>query len=724
MKSKKNFFVSKTCSLMGLLLMAGVFLLSSCSKKEVLHVYGSGNNELVTLLQKQSALKLVVHQDLNQLVEKSKKGEGVLVLAENYPKQQVELPGNFYTALKEKEVHFFVEFPSFLPNNKVEEIGKAGHERAVVSSNFFGSLPDSLTILGLNGLHFLKIEGFPANEHLVAVRVAGFDEAIYGLPQQQYPLLYEEEGGLLCTTNLSKFIAGRYAPKKEWAGIWKRIITYLLPDVQLSELEWTPVVQATYTKEEKLPEDAYRTAVERGVEWYIDGKLLVPASYEDSISKLAEEDKLIMGWSEDIPKGDGTHGVFECIFSDISADGTQPINIIRRGDCISETSMAFATVGTLLNKEEYKTIAQNLLDYYLFESPALKGEYGDPNHPAFGLIPWGITNYTWYKASYGDDNARFFLAAWTTAALLQTDRWDELLMRSLMGLLRTTGENGFRGSRIDLPHFEEKKGWKYYEQQEIVHLSPHFESYLWGCFLWAYDKCGDERFLTKAKNGLKLMMENYTDGWNWTNGLAQERARIVLPLSWLVRVEDTEENRALLHKAVKGLLSIQDECGAIQEELGNLAKGYYPPPQSNEAYGTTEASLIAKNGDKVSDLLYTTNFAFLGLNEAYHATKDEYIKEGLEKLGDFLCRIQVDAPTHPELDGGWMRAFDFDRFEHWASNSDAGWGAWAIETGWTQGWIVGVLSLMQMDQSIWDLTKESKINVHYDKIEKMMYPKK
>src|SRR5699024_8878624 len=112
---------------------------------------------------------------------------------------------------------------------------------------------------------------------------------------------------------------------------------------------------------------------------------LVPASYEDTIKRLAEEDVMTFKWSEDIPIGDGSNGLFECIFSEIDENGSQPICAIRRGDCISETSMAFATAGTLFNNEEYKQIAINLLDYYLYSSPAMKGEYGDPKHPAYGL---------------------------------------------------------------------------------------------------------------------------------------------------------------------------------------------------------------------------------------------------------------------------------------------------------------------------------------------------
>ena len=69
-----------------------------------------------------------------------------------------------------------------------------------------------------------------------------------------------------------------------------------------------------------------------------------------------------------------------------------------------------------------------------------------------------------------------------------------------------------------------------------------------------------------------------------------------------------------------------------------------------------------------------------------------------------------------------MRAFDYGRFEHWGSNADHGWGAWAIESGWTQGWIVSVLALREMNTSVWDLTKDSEVNKNYPALKQEMLP--
>ena len=197
---------------------------------------------------------------------------------------------------------------------------------------------------------------------------------------------------------------------------------------------------------------------------------------------------------------------------------------------------------------------------------------------------------------------------------------------------------------------------------------------------------------------------------------------MLLPLAWLLRVKDTPEHRAWLMKVARDLIALQTPCGAIREELGQLKMGAYPPPQSNEAYGRNEASLIQANGDPVCDLLYTTNFAFLALHEAAAVTGDAGIARAEQKLAEFLIRCQIRSEAQPALDGGWFRAFDFGRWEAWGSNADAGWGAWAIESGWTQGWITAVFAMRQQRTSLWDLTAESRIARHFDKVRAIMIP--
>ncbi|MDZ7619492.1 MAG: hypothetical protein U1E05_21035, partial [Patescibacteria group bacterium] len=463
-------------------------------------------------------------------------------------------------------------------------------------------------------------------------------------------------------------------------------------------------VRPTYGRDEPLPRGHQLEAIRRGWKWFDGSKMLVRSAD-----------------AEGGTPPDGSLGSMEAVLSSIRHDGSQTISSALRGDCITETAMAYAFAARVLHQDADAEIARNLVDFYLFESPAQKKERGDPNHSAYGLIAWGISSDAWYIANYGDDNARLMLAVLATAALTGDDRWDEAMMKCLLANLRTTGRYGFRGSRINLAELD-KRPWQSYFTGDVVSRRPHFECYLWACYLWAYEQTGWPLFLERAETGLKMTMDEYPDGWRWTNGLAQEKARMLLPLAWLVRVKDTPANRAMLRRAFDGVLALQQPCGAIREELGKREMGSYPPPKDNASYGTNEASLIAENGDPVTDLLYTTNFAFLGLREAAAATGDRDIIEAENRLAEFLCRIQASSETLSQVDGGWFRAFDFNRWEHWGSNADAGWGAWSIESGWTQGWIVAVLAMREMDTSLWDLTKESRIERHFARLRAEMIP--
>ncbi|WP_299551573.1 hypothetical protein [Seonamhaeicola sp.] len=697
----------------------------SCSNfgSKVIHIYCNETNDVYEVLQTSENVRVLRYNNIERLMNRVRKGESVMILADNYPEETLKLPDGFFDKMKSKKAHFYVEYAQQLPGIVTEtETIKPKYQRAIVNSSFFGKQVDSLAILSVSGLRYIPAK--VPSAHIVAGRVAGLDHAEYGLPKETSPLLFEmpEYSGIVATTSLSKFIKGRYAPKREWQFVWKAIFRFLIGE-DMGSLKWSSVVQPYFGRNETLPEDVQKQTLKRGIDWFQNARMLIPENYDQVIADAIDPtiNTGFLTYSEDIPIGDGSNGVFECIFSKIDESGNQPIGVVRRADCTGETAMAFATAGKALNNKEHFKIAENLLNYYLTKSPATKNEYGDPNHGAYGLVAWGFENFAWYRANYGDDNARLMLGTMITSAITGNEDWDPILMKLLLAQLRTTGKNGFRGDRIDLPDLE-KNGWRHFYDRDFVSFSPHMEAYLWACMLWAYDKTGDPIFLERTKNAIKATMNEYTDGWRWMNGLAQEKARILLPLAWLVRINDTKENRDMLYKAIDGLLELQGVSGAIREELGKPGRGVFPPTRRNEDYGSHEASLIAKNGDKVSDLLYTTNFAFLGLHEAYYATKDERIKKAADKLAEFLCRIQVKSENHPELDGGWMRAFDYGRFEHWGSNSDAGWGAWAIEGGWTQGWITTVLALREMDTSVWDLTKDSKVGDHHESLKKEMLP--
>ena len=645
---------------------------------------------------------------------------GMLILADGYPEKITEISPTALERIEAKKIRLYVEYPSTLPGLKFGRPVSSRFERLVVSSDFASPLLP-LHILTANDLHWLPVTA-PA-PHIVAARVAGVDSAVFGLPKETAPILFESPPGkiLVSTTKLSHFVTGRYAPQDAWKLLWQAIMRWLASGRHLPELNWTPTVRPSYARNETLPPDVEEQALRRGVGWFIRSKLLItPAHARGKDGTVVRADSLITT-AADSTVADGTLGIMEAPLSIIHVDGRQTVSTAQRGDCTCESAMSLAFGGRIFGDGVKTSIARNLLDFWYFTSDACKKERGDPNHGAYGLIAWGVGVPAWYIANYGDDNARVLLGTMAASALMGEDRWDEKMMMCLLGNLRTTGRLGFRGDRIDIPELTEK-GWKPFFERSIVNYAPHFEAYLWACYLWAYRQTGFDLFRKRAEQGLRMTMQVYTDGWRWANGLAQEKARILLPLAWLVRVEDSEEHRRWLRQALDGLLALQQPCGAIQEELGVQGKGMFPPPETNEAYGINEAPLIQKNGDPIADLLYTTNFAFLGLHEAAAATGDPQVRTAEDDLARFLCRIQVRSEAQPTLDGGWFRAFDTKRWEAWGSNADAGWGAWAIESGWTQGWITAVLAMRRANTSLWDLSAQSAIGRHFERYRKVMLP--
>jgi len=648
----------------------------------------------------------------------------VMILADDYPKNLVCVDRTVFRIARERNWRLYIEFPGSLPD---AELGQPYHtkwERGVVSSDTFAPDLERLRILMIHGCVLVPVhnERIKENTHIVMGRVAGFDTALYDLPLETFPVLFEHPQGdlLVSTTKLSQFVTARYGPTYAWGIIWRWILEWINPEGSIRSLEWTPTVQPAYAAGELLPGNAELGAFQQGIAWFKKAKLFIHPVWKEEARQRMVTHGMAPGPEKDWPLGDGSCGMVEGISSNIHPDGTQDYSYTVRNDCMGEVSMAMAFSSVLLGDETDAAIAANINDFIYFNSEFAGGPRANADSPSYGLLTWTSHDVSG-GVYYGDDNARSMLGTMAVSALLKSQRWEESLIRCLLANLRTTGPLGFRSGRLEEPDLQEK-GWRYFWNTERVHYAPHYESWLWACFLWAYHHTGFRPFLDRARSAIRMTVNAYPDEWRWTNGMQQERARMLLPLAWLVRIDDTQEHRAWLHFMAGELLAHQHSCGAIQEQLGLEGRGAYAAPKSNEDYGVSEAPLIQSNSDQVCDLLYTSNFALAGLHEAAAATGDRMYVEAEEKLAAFLCRIQVHSKRHLELDGGWFRGFDFKRWEYWGSNADIGWGVWSIESGWTQAWITSVLAMRQLNTSFWDLTETVDVTRFLDELVHLMLP--
>ncbi|MCK5804120.1 MAG: hypothetical protein KAI66_14890 [Lentisphaeria bacterium] len=679
-------------------------------------------NDLFRTL-KERGLELVRCDSYAEARGKTSDGDAVLLLADGYPEKSTAFPADAVADALCGERRLFVEYPQSVPAFGLMCPQQASWERCVVASDVFGEAASQGRILKFHACSHVSAKA--AKTHLALARVAGFDTAVYGLPKDAHALLFEHElcpDLLVATTKLSQFVAGRHGPQKAWSAIWIWILKWLSPDLDVPELVWDASVRPTLQRDAEVGDAAERSALIRGAEWFGKARLFVHAGWGDGTPRAANgmPDGVGSGPGGDRKKvGDGSLGMIEGASSEIKHDGLQAWRYGLRFDCMGEASMALALAAKLVDKPEWGKIAANLNSFLYETSHFADGARADRASQSYGLVCW-TGNDAAHGVYYGDDNARALLGSLAAAATLGEDRWNTRLTACLLGNLRTTGPQGFRGNRLEDDTLQEK-GWRHYWETDRTNFAPHYESWLWACFLVAYEITGFEPFLERAEKGIRMTMEAYPDKWRWTNGMQQERARMLLPLAWLVRVRDTDEHRGWLRKMGTELLGFQDACGAIREEVGKTGTGSYGPPKDNASYGVSEAPLLQQNGDPVCDLLYTTNFALVGLHEAAAATGDELFKEGESRLAQFLCRIQVLSQDHPELDGAWFRAFDYKKWDYWGSNADLGWGVWSIESGWTQAWITSVLAMRQKNTNLWDTVRSVDLKPGFSELADFMF---
>ncbi|GAB3904835.1 hypothetical protein GCM10028826_06320 [Mucilaginibacter boryungensis] len=169
-----------------------------------------------------------------------------------------------------------------------------------------------------------------------------------------------------------------------------------------------------------------------------------------------------------------------------------------------------------------------------------------------------------------------------------------------------------------------------------------------------------------------------------------------------------------------------DETKRITQEILNIAAKkklqlYIEYPASYPGLNLTQKPVETRleRGVITSDVFGP----LFSLNEAAHATGKIKYKQAVDKLSNFLIRVQIKSKKHTDLDGGWFRGFDYNRWDYWASNSDAGWGAWCTLTGWSQSWIVATQIQVQENQSYWDITRKSGVNKHMQQTVKIMFGK-
>src|SRR5690606_9514333 len=116
---------------------------------------------------------------------------------------------------------------------------------------------------------------------------------------------------------------------------------------------------------------------------------------------------------------------------------------------------------------------------------------------------------------------RALLGAIAASSYLETDKWDKEIAEGILANFRLTGKKGFQGERLEEVAILQE-GWKAYADRDFVHISPHFESWMWACYLWLYDKTGYRPLLEKTKEAIRITMEAYPQDWLWGSSMQMQ----------------------------------------------------------------------------------------------------------------------------------------------------------------------------------------------------------
>lgn len=467
-------------------------------------------------------------------------------------------------------------------------------------------------------------------------------------------LWFEDEGGLLvCSFRLCNFLQARYAPKEKIAGVVEYILSWLFGEkVDVRKL---PMAEAYSFRGTSADTDGLQkmaeAAAERAIEWFEKSGVL---------------------------RDEGRSGVWEGLGTEITPDGAQRISTIRRVDCIGEAAFPFFLNYLRTSQERDLLVSERLHDYvfdYFFT--------GEPEH-LYGMMRW--TEEAW-GVCYQDDAARALIPHMLKCLYTGSKYRLEETAAALRFLVRTTGTDGTRVFRTDNIALTQER---IHELQTTPGDLPsaHYNGYYYAALFLGYKLTGETPFLEIGLRGMETLMGVYPETRR-EQSQTQELCRLILPLAWMYWVTGKAEHKEWLYRVVSDLQQFKHPSGAYLE----WDEGYRAAMR--HAMGEGESSLLARNGDPVADLLYSNNWLPVGFMQAYFVTRDEMFLKLWEEHAAFLISAQI-VSGNPLIDGGWARAFDVNLREVFGSPADAGWGPWAIESGWTvaeiaSGLLMGLL---------------------------------
>ena len=452
-------------------------------------------------------------------------------------------------------------------------------------------------------------------------------------PASAYALWTLDENTMMSAFRLCNFSRARFAPRDRWDAIVSLIVSHLVG--RKVRIKTEPVALMDH------PASTPHETFAKGFEWFDGADILIE---------------------------NGESGVLEGLSHRILPNGNQTYSYSVRNDCSGEVGGAYFFDAYLNGSEDSRTRFENLQRFCFEKLYEKEGEHK-------GMMRW--TTAAWCVC-YQDDVARAILGSLLSMQLTDSRKFLPEICSALDYLLLTTGTDGLRVSRTDA-QFLSRERINSLKSTPSNFPCAHHNGYYMAVLLLTYGLTGEKQYFDTALKGIETLMAAYPETIR-EHSETQELCRLILPLACLYEITRAEKHREFLYDVLDRLEQYRDERGGyLEHDTGYRAK--------RSRTSGTESSLLANNGDRVQDLLYSVNWLPLGFAYGYKATRDDRFLVLWRDIVRFFSEIQT-VSDDKKLNGSWCRAIDSARREAYGMPHDVGWGPCAVESGWTVGEIL------------------------------------
>ncbi len=324
----------------------------------------------------------------------------------------------------------------------------------------------------------------------------------------------------------------------------------------------------------------------------------------------------------------------------------------RRPDCNFEVALLFLLAARAFGNENYRNVGRNLVRY-LYRRSGCRTNTASVMLP--GIWGWATPPPHLQQSYWLDDNS------WDVTLSLLISELDPLLDAEL-----NLRQKGLESAYALCKYFDRMLK----EEDPPTKLplngadqAPHFSALALMACAKAWHHSREDAFLKPMRRYLELVAADgiASNVWLVRGGgklTPSEHTYLILGLSCCAGTPLEERAVALACRSADFILSIMDENG-------NIPSKHFEAPQ----------------GDHLVDLIYTQNWATLGLVNLVSVTgKTEYARV-LKKSMDMLVAIQDSSPQK-HLCGCWRGMYDLDAGT-WGGGDEYEGGAGSIYTGWT-----------------------------------------